>query len=78
MMAAYTDIASAQAAIEAHAVCAQLLTTPGFFVVYYPSTYTIPGGASVKRGGNDLAALNQLYDVIDRFWNAQRLKVAAQ
>jgi hypothetical protein len=77
-MANYTTVDEATAAIKAHSVCAVFQTTPGFFVVYYPNSYRIPGGASVKRGTDDLSALNQLYDTIDRFWTTQRLKVAAQ
>lgn len=79
-MANYPDVPTATAAIQAHPVCATFKAIPAAFVVYYPPTYTVPGGAMVKRGApeNDLVMLNQLYDLIDRFWSAQRLQVPAQ
>lgn len=77
-MASYQTESDAQAAIEAHPLCASFNATPGSFVVFYPDTYTLPGGASVPRGLDALASLNRLYDTIDNFWQAQRLKVAAQ
>jgi hypothetical protein len=70
------DLAVAQALVEAHPICQSFMSTPSQFVVFYPDTYKIPGGASVKRGLDDVAAMNQLYRVIDDFWNAQRLQVA--
>jgi hypothetical protein len=73
----FTTVAEAQAAIEAHQLCQSFLTTPTQFAVFYPDTYKIPGGASVKRGNDDLAALTLLYQRLDNFWNAQRLQVAA-
>jgi hypothetical protein len=77
-MAAYTTTADAVAAIKAHSVCALYMETPGSFVVYYPASYVVPGGASVPRGLNELDSLNRLYDLIDQFWNAQTLQISAQ
>lgn len=77
-MATYTTVADATAAIQAHSICSLFMATPMKYVVYYPPSYTVPGGALVDRGGDDLAALNLLYDQIDTFWNAQRLQIAAQ
>lgn len=77
-MAMYQSNADAIAAIQAHPVCAEYFSTPGSFVVFYPDAYKIPGGASVPRGLDDLAALNLLYDRIEQFWQAQRLQVPAQ
>lgn len=77
-MASYLTESDATAAIQAHPLCAQFTVTPGSLVVFYPDAYTIPGGASVPVGLDKLAALNLLYDRIDQFWNAQRLKVTAQ
>lgn len=77
-MASYQTASDAQAAIEAHPLCAQFMSTPGSFVVFYPDTYKMPGGAAVQRGMDDLAALNMLYDRIEQFWQAQRLQVSAQ
>lgn len=76
-MASYLTVSDAQAAVEAHPLCASFMNTPGSFVVFYPDTYKIPGGASVPKGINQLAALNLLYDRIDAFWQAQRLQVSA-
>lgn len=74
-MASYQTASDAQAAIEAHPACAQFMSTPGSYVVYYPAAYVIPGGASVRVGVDPLASLNLLYDRIDAFWQAQRLQV---
>jgi hypothetical protein len=73
----FIDIPTATAAIEAHDACAQLVTLPNAYVVYYPPAYVIPGGTMVQRTGNDLASLNLLYASMDNWWNAQRLQIAA-
>lgn len=75
-MASYQTVNEAQLAIEAHPACAQFMSTLGSYVVYYPAAYVIPGGASVPVGVDPLASLNLLYDRIDAFWQAQRLKLA--
>lgn len=74
-MASYQTESDAQAAIEAHPACAQFMSTPSSYVVYYPAAYVIPGGASVPVGVDPLASLNLLYDRIDAFWQAQRLQI---
>jgi hypothetical protein len=73
----YQTVSDATAAIEAHPLCAQFMTTPQKFCVFYPTTYTIPGGAAVARGNDDLAALNLLYQRLQTFWTAQHLQVSA-
>jgi hypothetical protein len=73
----FTTVADAQAAIQAHPLCAQFLTTPQKYVVFYPAAYTIPGGAAVAIGTDQLAALNLLYQRLENFWNAQLLQVPA-
>jgi hypothetical protein len=73
----FQSVSDAEAAIIAHPACADFTSTPTMFVVYYPAPYKIPGGVSVKRGNDDLAALNLLYARIDAFWNAQRLQIPA-
>jgi hypothetical protein len=75
-MASYPTTSEAMTAIQAHQLCASMVTTPTQYVVYYPATYKVPGGVAVKRGNDDLAALNRLYDLLDNFWNAQTLQVA--
>lgn len=77
-MATYQSKAEAVAAIQAHPLCADYMETPGSFVVFYPDTYRIPGGASLPRGMDELATLNMLYDRLEQFWQAQRLQVSAQ
>lgn len=75
-MMAFTSVAEAQAAIEAHPICESLTITSTRYVVFYPSAYRVSGGVSVMRGSNDLAALNVLYERIDTFWKSQRLQIA--
>ena len=67
--------ADAIAAIEAHPVCQAFVQTPNNYAVYYPSTYSIPGGVTVPIGLDPIASLTTLYGLIDNFWNAQRLQV---
>jgi hypothetical protein len=74
----FQAVSDAETAIQAHPLCAEFLTTPTQFVVYYPSTYTLPGGVTVKRGSDDLAALNLLWQRLENFWTAQTLQVSAQ
>lgn len=73
-----STVESMTAQIQAHPLCASFTVTPQKYVVFYPETYKVPGGAAVQRGSDDLAALTLLYQRIDNFWNAQRLQVAAQ
>jgi hypothetical protein len=75
-MVTYQSEADALAAIQAHPLCADMLTTPTRYAVFYPPTYRIPGGVAVQRGMDDLAALNLLYERLQDFWNAQRLQIA--
>jgi hypothetical protein len=63
----FTDVATAAAAIQAHSLCAEFLAIAGRYLVYYPPKYRIPGGATVVRTGNDVAALNSLYNQIVSF-----------
>jgi hypothetical protein len=69
-MASFTDTDSAIAAIQAHPACAEFVTLPGKYVVYYPFPGKMPGGALADRKGNDLAALTLLYNKIDSFWSS--------
>jgi len=74
-MADYTSIAEAQAAIRALPACASLIENPSTFVVYYPDGYKMPQGCLVKRGTDDLGALNLLYENVVKWWDSQRLKL---
>jgi hypothetical protein len=71
----FATLADAQAAVEAHPLCQSFAVTPSRFVVFYPDTYKIPGGAAVDRGNDELAAMALLYKRIDDFWKSQRLQV---
>jgi len=74
----FVTLSDALAAVYAHPLCQSFQETPTQYVVFYPSTYKIPGGVTVQRGLDDLAAMTLLYQRLDDFWNAQRLQVAKQ
>jgi hypothetical protein len=76
MSAAYTSIADATAALQAHPACHQLDVRPTAYLVMYPPGYIFPQGTIQHRDGDDLTDLNALYDKVDAFWSAQRLKIA--
>ena len=71
------SVSDAQTAVLAHPLCADFVTTPQKFVVFYPDAYTIPGGCAVQRGSDDLSALQLLLRQLDDFWNVQTLQIAA-
>ena len=67
MATPFNDVESATAAIQAHSLCSEFVAITGRYLVYYPPKYRIPGGATVVRTGNDVAALNALYNQIVAF-----------
>ena len=73
----FATVADATAAIQAHPLCAQFMATSQKYVVFYPTAYTIPGGAAVAIGNNPLASLNLLYQRLQTFWQSQTLQVSA-
>lgn len=64
---AFNDVPTATAAIQAHPLCAEFVSMTGRYLVYYPPQYRIPGGVMVIRSGNDVAALNTLYNQMVSF-----------
>ena len=73
----FATTADAIAAIQAHPMCSEFMTTPTKYVVFYPDAYKIPGGAAVPIGTNQVASLTLLYQQVDAFWQAQRLQIPA-
>ena len=67
MTVPYTDVPTATAAIQAHPLCESFVAIADRYMVYYPPKYRIPGGATIVRTGNDIAALNALYRQMQSF-----------
>jgi hypothetical protein len=65
-VATFTDTTAALAAIQAHPLYGSMITTTGRYVVYYKG-YTMPGGGTTVRNGNDLASLTNLYNQMVAF-----------